>query len=333
MNTLTSANTIPGFIWAYRLRPGTAKPERLPDDTDRSALFAEEGFLWLHLNLVDARIPAFLEDAPGLNEAARIALTTHETHATITVDEQMLFGTLVDFQRDFAQDTRDIGWLHFAVTDGMLITSRLQPLRGLDRARGLVEKNASRFSRPLDIFELLVVEFQRTLIAVVIEISEELNVIEDFVHGNTSRDERTRLPPIRRTIVRLHRHLRTVLSLMRHAAASDDEEMPLGFEDVAGRLTGRLEAVEHDVYALQERARLLHEEIDSKLSSEINRHLYILSIMTAFLLPPTLVTGFFGMNTSSLPLSGGTSGTGYAICFIIVSMLLAWWLLKRVNIL
>ena len=333
MNTITSATTIPGFVWAYRLYPGEDKPERLPDNADRATLFSGDGFLWLHLNLVDARVPGFLQDAPGLNDAARIALTTHETHATVTVDDQMLFGTLVDFQHEFGQDSHDIGWLHFAVTDRMLITSRLQPLRSVDRGRMLIEKNAARFSRPLDIFEALVVEFQRTLISVVIEISEELNSIEDFLHGNTSRDERTRLPPIRRTIVRLHRHLRTVLSLMRHAAASDDEEMPLGFENVAGRLTGRLEAVEHDIYALQERARLLHEEIDSKLASEINRHLYILSIMTAFLLPPTLVTGFFGMNTSNLPLSAGAGGTGYAVGFIVASMLLAWWLLKRVNIL
>lgn len=331
MNTLTSAHTIPGFIWAYRLRPGATKAERLPDDIDRSTLFAEEGFLWLHLNLVDARVAAFLEDAPGLNDAARIALTTHETHATITVDDQMLFGTLVDFQRDFAQDTHDIGWLHFAVTDRMLITSRLQPLRSLDRARVLIEKNATRFSRPLDIFELLVVEFQRTLISVVIEISEELNLIEDFVHGNTSRDERTQLPPIRRTIVRLHRHLRTVLSLMRHAAASDDEEMPLGFEDVAGRLTGRLEAVEHDIYALQERARLLHEEIGSKLSSEINRHLYILSIMTAFLLPPTLVTGFFGMNTKDLPFQNTDGGTWLALLVAFASGAISYWALRRMR--
>ncbi|MBB6482946.1 transporter [Rhizobium lusitanum] len=333
MNTIISANKIPGFVWAYRLRPGSDKPERLADDIDRATLFAGDGFLWLHLNLVDARVPAFLADAPGLNDAARIALTTHETHAAITVDEQMLFGTLVDFQREFAHNTHDIGWLHFALTDRMLITSRLQPLRSLDRARTLIEKNPARFSSPVDVFEALVVEFQRALISVVIEIGEELNAIEDFVHGNTSQDERAQLPPLRRTIVRLHRHLRTVLSLMRHAAASDDEEMPLGFDDVAGRLTGRLEAVEHDIYALQERARLLHEEIGSKLSAEINRHLYILSIMTAFLLPPTLVTGFFGMNTSGLPLAGGSTGTGYAVGFIIASILLAWWLLKRVNIL
>ncbi len=163
--------------------------------------------------------------------------------------------------------------------------------------------------------------------------TEELNLIEDFVYDNAPRDERRRLAPVRRTIVRLHRHLRTILSLMRRAAASDDEEMPLGFDDVAGRLTARLETVDHDVYSLQERARLLHEESDSKLSSETNRHLYILSLMTAFLLPPTLVTGFFGMNTSSLPFANGDHGTEYAIGLIVISLALAWWLLKKVRIL
>jgi zinc transporter len=333
MNTITTANRIPGFVWAYRFRPGAGKAERLSDETQRAGFFDGDGFVWLHLNLVDARVAAFLEEVPGLNDSTRTALTTHETHATITVDEQMLFGTLVDFQREFDQETSDIGWLHFVFTDRFLITTRLQPLRSVERVRMAVEKNAAKFANPIDLFELLVVEFQRTLISLVIEITEELNLIEDFVYDNAPRDERRRLAPVRRTIVRLHRHLRTVLTLMRRAAASDDEEMPLGFEDVAGRLTGRLESVDHDVYALQERARLLHEEIDSKLSSEINRHLYILSIMTALLLPPTLVTGFFGMNTSSLPFSGGGGGTEYAVALIIASMLLAWWLLKRVNIL
>jgi zinc transporter len=109
--------------------------------------------------------------------------------------------------------------------------------------------------------------------------------------------------------------------------------MPVGFDDAAARLIGRLEAVDHDVYALQERARLLHEEIDSKLSSETNRHLYILSLMTAFLLPPSLVTGFFGMNTSSLPFAEGIHGTAFAFGAIVLSVAAAWWLLRRVGIL
>lgn len=331
MDTLPA--NIPGLVWAYRFSPSSKSAARLQNSASATDLVDDGCFYWLHLNLADARVPALLDSLEGLDDDAKAALTTHDTHAAVTVDEQMLYGTLVDCQREFDRDTSDLGWLHFAMSDRFIITTRLQPLRSVERARAMIEKNPGKFSRPVDLFELLVIEFQRTLIAVVIELTEELNQIEDFVYGNTPRDERRRLAPVRRTIVRLHRHLRTVLALMRRASASDEDEMPFGFDDTAGRLTSRLEAVDHDIYALQDRARLLHEEIDSKLSSETNRHLYILSIMTAFLLPPTLVTGFFGMNTANLPFTEGGSGTEYAVALIVASALLAWWLLKRVNIL
>lgn len=324
---------IPGLVWAYHFQPGSTPCQRLPTDVARADLDFGEGFLWLHLNLADSRVLSFLESFPDLPAAAAAAITTHETHAAIHLDEQQVYGTLVDFQREFDSETRDIGWLHFFASDRIIITTRLQPLRSIDRVRVAVEKNAARYKRPIDVFETIVVEFQRTLITLVMELTDELNIIEDFVYDNTPRDERRKLAPVRRTVVRLHRHLRTVLTLLRRAAASDDDEMPAGFDDVAFRLTSRLEAVDHDVYALQDRARLLHEEIDSKLSSETNRHLYILSLMTAFLLPPSLVTGFFGMNTSSLPFAEGIGGTAYAIGFIVLSIAAAWWVLRRADIL
>ncbi|MDR9758413.1 transporter [Rhizobium redzepovicii] len=324
---------IPGFVWAYRFSPGEKTAVRLNNSATVVDLTADNCFYWLHLNLVDARVPALLDTLTGLTEDAKSALTTRDTHATITVDEQMLYGTLVDCQRDFAEDTNNLGWLHFAMSDRFIITTRLQPLRSVERARTLIDKNPGKFSRPVDLFELLVIEFQRTLIAIVIELTDELNLIEDFVYDNAPRDERRRLAPVRRTVVRLHRHLRTVLALMRRASATDEDEMPFGFDDVARRLTSRLETVDHDIYALQDRARLLHEEIDSKQSSETNRHLYLLSIMTAFLLPPTLVTGFFGMNTANLPFAVGEYGTEYAVALIVASIAFAWWLLRRVDIL
>lgn len=325
--------TIPGLVWAYQFHPGKAPCRRLAPDAGFDEMAGRDGFFWLHLNLADQRVAGFLETVEGLGPAARASLTTHETHPSIVVDEKSLYGTLVDFQREFDKETRDFGWLHFAVSDRFIITTRLQPLHSVDRLKAAVDKNSNRYLTPSHVFEGLVAEFQRSLINLVMETTEELNAIEDLVYDSETRDERRRLAPLRRTVVRLHRHLRTVLTLMRRASAADDDEMPDGFEDVASRLMGRLEAVDHDVYALQERARLLHEEIDSKLSSETNRHLYILSLMTAFLLPPSLVTGFFGMNTDELPFTVGTGGTMAASIFIVISVVLAWFVLKRARIL
>jgi zinc transporter len=327
---------IPGLVWAYRFMPGDSRCLRIAADASIQSLMEGEGWLWLHLALSDARTPSLIERIASVPQAALATLTSHDTQAAVTVSDDMIHGTLVDFERTFDAETKTIGWLHFAVTEKIIITTRLYPLRSIDRVKAAIEKNA-RCGRPIDLFEMMVVEFQRTLISLVLELTEDLNIIEDEFYGEAGqaagRNSQPRLAPLRRTVVRLHRHLRTLLALLRRAGTSEEDEVPAGFLDVAERLTDRLEAVDRDVFALQERARLLHEEIDSKLSSETNRHLYILSLMTAFLLPPTLVTGFFGMNTSSLPFAGGLHGTAMAGLFILLSTGLAWTILKRIGLL
>ena len=50
-----------------------------------------------------------------------------------------------------------------------------------------------------------------------------------------------------------------------------------------------------------------------------NRRLFTLSILTACLLPPTLVTGFFGMNTKDLPFQNSDGGTWYALLVVITA--------------
>lgn len=326
------APEIPGLVWAYRIDPGTNACRRITATSQESELKDGEGFLWLHLALSDARTPALLERLGELPDEALQTLTSSDTQASVTASSDMVYGTLVDFERTFDEMTKEIGWLHFAVTDRVIVTTRLHPLRSVDRVKAAIEKNP-KCRRPIDVFEMLVIEFQRTLINMVLELTHELNQIEDNVYGEHARDERRRLAPLRRTVVRLHRHLRTVLALLRRAAAADEDEVPDGFPDACERLLGKLEAADRDVFALQERARLLHEEMDSRLSSETNRHLYILSLLTAFLLPPTLVTGFFGMNTTSLPFAAGAHGTVFAFGLIVLSVAFAWWILKRAGIL
>jgi zinc transporter len=161
--------SIPGLVWAYRFPPEGGKAIRLQNSALPTELTGGGGFYWLHLNLADARVPALLDTLDGLTADTKAALTTHDTHSAITVDEHMLYGTLVDCQREFDHETADLGWLHFAISDRFIITTRLQPLRSVERARGLLEKNPAKIARPVDLFELLVIEFQRTLISIVME--------------------------------------------------------------------------------------------------------------------------------------------------------------------
>lgn len=324
------ARDIPGLVWGY-LFSGAASPPVEIGATGGGLAVEPAGFRWLHLALSDARVPAWLATVPGLPEAAFATLTRRDGHPASAVDEGVLHGVVADFQRTFDEETRELGWLRFAIGPDFIITTRLHPLHSVDRARSVVAHSA-RMRRPADVLEAVVGEFVRALIAHVGDITEDLNLIEDFVYDDAPRDERRRLGPARRLLARLHRHLRSMLSSFRRVEVMDDDDAPQEVRALAERLADRIERVNRDVFALQERARLLHEEIDSKISAETNRHLYILSVMTAFMLPPTLVAGIFGMNTRDLPFLSEPGGTYYAVGLCGGSAALAWYLLRRMGI-
>jgi len=73
-----------------------------------------------------------------------------------------------------------------------------------------------------------------------------------------------------------------------------------------GQLTqalGRLFALAENYPTLKanENVKLLQEELASRLAENTGRNLYVLSILTAVLLPMTLITGVYGINVAHLP--------------------------------
>jgi zinc transporter len=82
---------------------------------------------------------------------------------------------------------------------------------------------------------------------------------------------------------------------------------------------------------VQERARLLQEEIASNMNEATNRNLFVLSIATTTLLPITLITGIFGMNVRGLPFAEHPHGFYLVMLGIAATVVLALWLLRRVG--
>lgn len=111
----------------------------------------------------------------------------------------------------------------------------------------------------------------------------------------------------------------------------EDEALPEDILPPVERLVQRVAAIEGDVVALVGQERLLREEVDSRATQRNNQNLYILSIMTALLLPPTLIAGIFGMNTGGLPFADGRHGTLAACILALVSMVGTYVLLRAIG--
>jgi hypothetical protein len=82
------------------------------------------------------------------------------------------------------------------------------------------------------------------------------------------------------------------------------------------KLAQKFDALDYEFSAIYERARLLQDEIAGRATAITNRRLFTLSVLTACMLPSTLVTGFFGMNTKDMPFRPATAVRGTRFC---------WW--------
>jgi zinc transporter len=96
-------------------------------------------------------------------------------------------------------------------------------------------------------------------------------------------------------------------------------------------LAQKIDAFDNSVAAIHDRARLLQEEMAARMADVTNRRLLTLSILTATFLPPTLVTGFFGMNTKDMLFQNTDSGTFYAALVAIAAGAFTYWTVSRLR--
>lgn len=328
---LDAHSEIPGLLWAYRFREdGTV--ERLPEKLSQDELDRRDGWLWLHFSYNDMRAQNFIALSPSLPAAAKQTLLKADEHLSLAVTDGVAHGVFADLQRDLARDTREIGRLRFAFDDHLVISARRHPLRSVDAARRRIDEGGGH-AAAVGLIEAIVEQFAGAIAEILIELSDELDLIEDHVLSDALRDDRRQLMPVRRMTVRLHRQLLALRDLFRRLDQASEPRLPKGLAAAAGRLAHRLDALDHDAVVLQERARLLHDEMDTKINSETNRHLHALSIITAIMLPATFVTGYFGMNTKDLPLTQLDGGVWIATALCAGSSALVYWLLRRTGVL
>ncbi len=286
----------------------------------------EGEFRWLHLNLADHGTRRWIEDMDALPVAVRELLLASDTHQRALVDGTMVGCVLHDFERDFdIADTARVGALRIALGPRMMLTTRLHPLRSADIARNRLERGAGPIG-PAQALELLVgaiaeniADISRTLSA---DVQRAEDAFLDAHHPPTGRD----LIAIRRRLAQLHRLLDGMRGVFQRL--EEDEDLADALVPTVEKLVQRLQSLDADILGVQGQLRLLREELDIQEAQRTNQNLYILSIITALMLPATLVTGIFGMNTGGLPLAEGPWGTFHATLLALAAAGATYFLLR-----
>lgn len=72
--------------------------------------------------------------------------------------------------------------------------------------------------------------------------------------------------------------------------------------------TEEFSLVLRDLATLQERIKLLQEEIAAQVGEQTNRSLFTLTVVTVLALPINIIAGLLGMNVGGIPLANNPNG-------------------------
>jgi zinc transporter len=212
----------------------------------------------------------------------------------------------------------------------VLVSGRHHPLCAVDATRRALE-DGHRIDSVAALLETIVENVADTMDRVADRIAVSLDEIEEVL-SDDAVDLRQNLGRLRRTCVRLHRQLSGLRIVFHRLEQRSISELKPALQLRAGKLAQRLDGLDHAIVEMRERSRLLQEELHLKIEEQGNNSLRVLSVLTALLLPPTLVTGIFGMNTKGLPLTDVETGFLWAASLIVLSSIAAYLIMKRIGI-
>ncbi|HYA79339.1 MAG TPA: CorA family divalent cation transporter [Methylocystis sp.] len=321
---------VPGVAWVLRFdEEGRAEPG---DAEDVAKLGAPgEGFVWLHLDLSNVQVHALIAKLAALGEEGRKTLAGPIERQFIEHSGNLVRGAFFDHQRDISGRLPEIDYLRFVFGEQFLVSARERPLDAVETTR--MALGAGRLAAsPLELFETIVSRLCDELGRMIYELAAALDRVEERILTDGRHFEDRTLGPTRRAALRLAREVNGLRSPLLRLEATVDEEEDEELKQVGTRLARRVDILSHDLSEVQDRGRVLQDEINAIASLVTNDRLYILTVVTTVLLPATFVTGFFGMNTKNLPFTDTEHGTAYAAAFCIGAAALALFIFRRLGL-
>jgi zinc transporter len=318
----------PSVIWAIDFEDG--RPHFCAEGTIGCA--PDSGnFRWLHLSLADEVTRRWIDSASSLPEDMRDLLLGPEQHQRSQVSDGWLGCVFHDVERDFDRlDTERTGVLRIVLGERVIVTARHHPLRSADLVRRHIERDGALVRNATDALDLVVSSIIENIGAVARSQGQVIETLEDDLLDESRAFDHRRLIHLRRRIVQFHRLLNGMRAVFKRMEL--DPDMPYALGPTIEKLSQQLGAIDGEMLSFHSQLRLLREEADLQATQRTNKNLYILSILTALLLPPTLVTGFFGMNTGGLPFLESGDGTLIATILAIIASGLVYWLLRVMGL-
>jgi zinc transporter len=260
----------------------------------------DAGFVWAHLHLDSARARCWLAEESGLPAIVAEALIYEDVRPRCTPVGDGLLVNLRGVNLNPGADPEDMVAVRIYIDARRAVSVRRRRMMAVQDIRD--EFAAGR--GPCDAGDFIV-ELARRLVErmgpVIGDLDDAIDDVEDRVLAAGGAEHRTELWRLRRMAIALRRYIAPQREAMGRLVGERTEWIDARngqrLREVADRITRYVE----DLDSARERAAVVQDELNTRMTERINRNMYVLAVIAAIFLPLSLLTGLLGVNVAGIP--------------------------------
>lgn len=289
-----------------------------------------QGLLWLHLQREAQGTRDWLEKESGLDQILCDALLSEAPRPRCEQYGEGLLVSLRGVNLNPGADPDDMVGLIIWSEPDRIVTVRRRKLMAVDAVRQDIERGRGPKSAG-DFVARVSDGMVERMGPVIADLDDRVDELEDAIIEGQTDGIRLKLAGLRREAISLRRYIapqrEAMARLLTQQAEWIDTTDRRRLREVADRILRYVE----DLDAARERAQIAQDELANRVTEQINRNMYVLSIVAAIFLPLSLLTGYLGINV------GGIPGEKWPWAFASVGLLLVAltvaeiWLFRRLK--
>lgn len=284
--------------------------------------------LWYHFDATHADTEKLLEQTLKLDWIVIEALLAEETRPRALEYQDGLLVILRGVNLNEGAEPEDMVSIRIWITGSLIISTGVRQLKAVRVLQEYLEKKSGPKTTG-DWLTTLCIQVYDNVQQVLTELNTFMDDLEDQIHTQHVSVEDRSIITFRRRVILIKRYLAPQRDVLNHIRNMDiallntvDRRRLLEAHDWLQRYV-------EDLDTLRERAQIVRDELDGMQSKRLNRNLFLLSLVAAVFLPPTLLTGLFGVNVGGVP--GAQSDIGFSVLALLIvgTVVLEIVLLKR----
>jgi zinc transporter len=286
----------------------------------------DAAYRWTHVQGDVTYVGGTLSELP-LDPVVVAALSATETRPRCTPHGDGAVVILRGINLIEGADPEDMISLRIWIEDGLIISVGIRPLGALDDILSMVARNRAPGSTG-DMLASIALRLVDRADPVIADLNEVLDGVEDGLdHGDIAETRRT-ISDTRRVAIALRRYLfpqRDAMTTLEVEAFDWISELAKGhLREAVDRLSRLCEELD----MIRERCQVVQDHILDVRAEAMNQQMLVLTVVAAFFLPISFLTGLLGINVGGVPLAQSDNGF-WIICGLMVTIGVLEYLLFR----